>query len=200
MDASAAIDGLRRSSRISAVLMSLGAAVVLGALWFSYEQLRSLRAEIRSLESDAQRLRAQNEDLSARANAMRNDIKGLREALGASREAIVAFHQRDYGTAIEFYDQALRADPDNAYILNLKAYSLFKLKRPADAIRTQSEGIRVDPSYAWGYFDLARFQCAAGRFDAARKSIETAIESRPDLRARMDKDGEFRTLCARILN
>ena len=194
-----AMDRLERTSRISALLMALGAVVVLGALWLSYGQLRALQTEVKALESDATKLRTENRELTQRAEAMRNEIKGLREALTASRDAIVAFHQRDYGTAVALYEQALRADPDNAYLLNLKAYSLFKLRRGRDAIEVQRESIRIDPDYAWGYFDLARFQCAVGEFDAARKAIEIALEKHPELRSTMEKDGEFQRLCTPVL-
>jgi tetratricopeptide (TPR) repeat protein len=197
------IDRLERTSRISALLMALGAIVVFGALWLSYGRLRSLQAEVNSLGSEAKRLRAENIELNQRAEAMRNEIKGLREALTASRNAIVAFHQRDYNTAVALYNQALRADPNNAYLLNLKAYSLFKLKRLQDAIEVQNESIRLDPGYAWGYFDLARFKCASGDFDGARKSVEMALalarERHPGLRGAMERDGEFQRLCGPVL-
>ena len=199
MSSAAVIDRLERTSRVSAILMALGAIVVLAALWLSYGQLRALQTEVTSLESEAVQLRTQNNELRQSAEAMRNEIKGLREALTASRDAIVAFHQRDYGTAVALYDQALRADPNNAYLLNLKAYSLFKLRRLGDAIDVQRESIRVDPGYAWGFFDLARFQCATGDFGAARKSIEAALEKRAALRSTMERDGEFQKLCAPVL-
>jgi tetratricopeptide (TPR) repeat protein len=190
---------LMRTSRISALLMALGAAVVLGALCLSYDQLRALQTEVQSLESDAIQLRAENSALSEREDELRGKVKGLREALAASRSAIIAFHERDYGTAVELYDQALRADPENAYLLNLKAYALFKLERLSQAISVQKQSIKVDPDYAWGYFDLARFQCAVGEFDAARKSIEVALEKRLELRGTIDRDGEFQRLCRSIL-
>ena len=193
------MDRLKRTSLISALLMGLGAVVVLGALWFSYGQLRDQQTEAVKLLKQNTDLKQQNTELNQSAEAMRKDIKGLREALTASRDAIVAFHQRDYGVAVALYDQALRADPNNAYLLNLKAYSLVKLKRIKDAIDVQKEGIRIDPSYAWGYFDLARFQCAAEDFDAARKSIEMALEKRPEFHSTMQKDGEFQNLCGSVL-
>jgi hypothetical protein len=56
-----------------------------------------------------------------------------------------------------------------------------------------------DPEYAWGYFDLARFQCANGLFDDARRSRDTALQERPGLRAIMEKDREFAGLCGLIL-
>lgn len=199
MDNAAAMDRFERASRVSTILMVMGAIVVLAALWLSYGQLRSLQKEVRYMESKAEDLRSQNKKLGQNADTMRNEINGLREALTASRDAIVAFHQRDYGTAVALYDKALRADPNNAYLLNLKAYSLFKLKRLSEAIKVQRESIRIDQSYAWGFFDLARFQCAAGDFGAARKSINTAIEKRPALRSTMERDGEFQRLCAAAL-
>lgn len=194
-----AIDRFERASRMSAVLMALGAIIVLGALWLSYSQLRSLQADVKVLETEAVQLQIQNSELRESAETMRNEIRGLREALAASRDAIIAFHQRDYGTAVELYDQALRADPNNAYLLNLKAYSLFKLKRVSEAIDVQSESIRIDPGYAWGFFDLARFQCAASRFAEARQSINIALEKRPALYSTMETDGEFKRLCAQVL-
>jgi tetratricopeptide (TPR) repeat protein len=208
MNSSALIERLGRASRVSGLLMALGALVVAVALWLSYAQLRALQADVNSLASEATRLEKQNSDLRQDAEKMRREMAGLREALAASRYAIEAFHQRDYSTAVSFYDQALRADPSNAYLLNLKAYSLFKLNRVGEAIDVQRQSLRADPEYAWGYFDLARFQCAAGRldearragfFDDARQSIASALERRPGLRAIMAKDGEFQKLCGPVL-
>ncbi len=224
---SIALERLEKTSRTSAVLMGLGALVVMIALWFSYEKLKeiqsevrilqveaarlqsqnselssdaqALRSEVRSLQSQASELRTQNSELVDDSDALRNNVKNLREALGASRYAIIAFHQGDYQTAIVYYDQALRADPDNAYLLNLKAYSLFKLDSFQEAIETQIESIRVDPNYAWGFFDLARFHCAAGDMDAAGEAMMTALEKRPGLEDVMNNDGEFQRLCAPIL-
>ena len=199
MSSGAVLARLGRASRMSGILMALGTLVVVVAMWVSYGQLRALQAEVRSLTSEAARLQTQNAELRQAAENMRREIGGLREALEASRYAIEAFHQRDYPTAISFYDQALRADPSNAYLLNLKAYSLFKLKRLGEAIDVQQQSLRVDPQYAWGYFDLARFQCAAGSFEEARRSIEGALQRRESLGAIMAKDGEFQRLCQSIL-
>ena len=199
MNRGALIERLGRASRVSGLLMALGTLVVAVALWVSYGQLRVLQAEVGSLASEAARIQRQNADLRQEGEKMRREIGGLREALAASRYAIEAFHQRDYSMAVSLYDQALRADPNNAYLLNLKAYSLFKLKRINEAIDVQRQSLQVNPEYAWGYFDLARFQCAAGSFDEARRSIASALEKRPSLRAIMAKDGEFQTLCGRVL-
>ena len=195
MSSGALVERLGRASRMSGILMALGTLVVAAALWLSYGQLRALQARVGSLASEADRLQKQNADLRENAENMRREIGGLREALAASRYAIEAFHQRDYAKAVSYYDQALRADPNNAYLLNLKAYSLFKLKRVGEAIEVQRQSLRADPQYAWGYFDLARFQCAAGSFEEARRSRDTALEMRPGLQTIMAGDGEFQRLC-----
>lgn len=206
MNSEILIERLSRASRVSGVLMAVGTLVVAAALWLSYSQLRNLQTEVNSLSSEATRLqrqhadlRQQNADLRRDAEKMRREVEGLREALAASRYAIEAFHQRDYSTAVSLYNQALRADPNNAYLLNLKAYSLFKLKRVSEAIDTQRQSLRADPEYAWGYFDLARFECAAGSFGEGRRAIDSALEKRPALRAIMAKDGEFQRLCGPVL-
>ncbi len=199
MNSDVLVKRLGRASRMSGLLMALGTLVVAAALWVSYGQLRTLQAEISSSAKEAARLQEQDTNLRKDVESMRREIAGVREALAASRYAIEAFHQRDYSTAVSLYDQALRADPNNAYLLNLKAYSLFKLKRVSEAIEVQRQSLQADPEYGWGYFDLARFQCAVGSFDEARRSIDSALEKRPTLRAIMAKDGEFQRLCGPVL-
>jgi hypothetical protein len=65
----------------------------------------------------------------------------------------------------------------------------------------------VNPSYAWGYFDLARFQCAARQFDEANESIQKALstaekegeQGRGWMTKLMESDGEFQRLCRPVL-
>jgi tetratricopeptide (TPR) repeat protein len=206
MHNTAVLQKVKRGSQISALLMVLSAVVVLSSLFMSYSQLRDTQTEVSQLEAkvgqlknDAIRLQTQNQKLRESTEDMRIEISGLREALSASRYAIIAFHNRNYSTALDYYDQALKADPKNAYLLNLKAYTLFKLKKNTEAIEVQRQSVNVDPNYAWGYFDLARFQCSQDQFEEARSSITKALELRPDLKKKMEDDGEFKRLCKRIL-
>jgi hypothetical protein len=66
-----------------------------------------------------------------------------------------------------------------------------------EAIEGQRRSIAGDSSYAWGYFDLARFLCAAQppQMENARRAAETALSLRPDLRQIMAGDGEFQRVC-----
>jgi tetratricopeptide (TPR) repeat protein len=196
---------LERASRLSAVLMALGAAIVASALWIAASRLTTIQAEVTELEARAESLRAKNRDLEQKAidlaktsDSLSKEVTGLREALSASRDAIAAFHARDYATAVRLYGTALAADPGNAYLMNLKAYSLFKLGDLPQAIDVQQRGLQVDPGYAWGLFDLARFQCASGDKAAAAKSLSEAITKDSRFRQLAEQDGEFRRLCGSL--
>jgi tetratricopeptide (TPR) repeat protein len=198
MSSPALLDQLERSSRISAVLVVLGAAAVLGALLFSYRELQSVQLRVASLRADSTQLVSQARALRAETEQLRKEVSGVREALAASRSAIAAFHQGDYGRAVQLYDQAIKADSGNAYLLNLRAYALFKQGRLPDALAAEELSVRADSNYAWGYLDLARFQCAARHLKEARGSIDKALAVRPELHGVMTDDAEFRHLCREV--
>jgi len=201
------LESAARTSRTSAILMGLGALIVAAALWFATARLTSIQNQVSALESREQLLLSKNQDLerttqelTKSATDLGNQVSRLRQALSASRDAIAAFHAHDYSAAVSLYDTALAADPGNAYILNLKAYSLFKLGRTSDAIITQQSGVQTDPNYAWGYFDLARFQCAAGDKVAAARSLGIAVTKENRFQELAEQDGEFHRLCGNRLN
>lgn len=141
------------------------------------------------------------DELSAQVEDLKLQLAHSREAVAATRIAINAFHVGRYDDAVRTYAAALQLDPDNAYILNLQAYAVFKTGRIGDAIEIEQKSVKADPQYAWGYFDLARFLCAAKppRYEEARMAIYTALRLRPDLISYMRDDGEFKRHCKEIL-
>jgi len=179
------LDRLRKVSRRAMLLSALGAVIVMAALLIASYQLSQVEAQQKQASTALAQTRAQLEET-------RTGLARAQCALRESRSAIEAFHSGAY-------DVALRCDPQNAYLLNLKAYSLFKAGRLAAAIDAQQQSLSVDSGYAWGYFDLARFQCAARAFDKAAAARSTAIRLRPDLAEVMRSDGEFMRLCKAIL-
>jgi tetratricopeptide (TPR) repeat protein len=193
------LEYIQVASRRSAVLVLVGTIVVVASFTISAHQAareaNRARAYARQAEEEASRVR----ELRSQSKELSVQVAGLREALSASRLAIAAFHQGDYATALTYYNEALRADPNNAYLLNLRAYALFKRHRYEDALAEEVLSVRADPTYAWGYFDLARFQCALGKRDDARRSIAKALSLDLRLRDIMRTDGEFRRLCGSIV-
>jgi tetratricopeptide (TPR) repeat protein len=194
-----AVEKLQVASRRSAILVLVGTIVALVAFAFSASQASSeaKRAQVFAQEAEKEAVRV--EKLQSDSQELSKQVSGLREALSASRIAIAAFHQGDYGKALKFYDEALQADPGNAYLLNLRAYTLFKQHKYDDALATEQLSVRADPTYAWGYFDLARFQCSLGKREDARESVAKALSLNPELRDIMRDDGEFRRLCGGIV-
>jgi len=186
------LDRLRKVSRRAMLLSALGAVIVMAALLIASYQLSQVEAQQKQASTALAQTRAQLEET-------RTGLARAQCALRESRSAIEAFHSGAYDVAVGLYDEALRCDPQNAYLLNLKAYSLFKAGRLAAAIDAQQQSLSVDSGYAWGYFDLARFQCAARAFDKAAAARSTAIRLRPDLAEVMRSDGEFMRLCKAIL-
>lgn len=186
-DASA-LERLERGSKRSAVLVLVGTIAVLGALFVSTREVQRKQARLALLSAEADSLQARNDSL-------RSQIGGLREALGASRAAITAFHQGDYATAVSLYDRAIKKDSGNAYLLNLRAYALFKQHRLEDALASELLSVNADSTYAWGYFDLARFQCALGKRPEARQAIARARALDTSIATIMRMDGEFKNLC-----
>jgi Flp pilus assembly protein TadD len=169
-----------------------------------FEQRERLVKDIEKLREDEKEARAIVAELEQRAVALRNELKGAREATPVLTAAINAFHKRHYADAIVKYSEALRLNPGDPYIYNLKSYSQFKAGDFAGAIATLSRGLQLDPTYEWGYFDLARYQCAANSPDAALRTITEALAQRGQgvrtaLKFFLSQDGEFRRLCSPIL-
>lgn len=197
----AAIDlnRLRAISRRATVFSALGAAVTIGALLLAGYQLTRIEAQQKQASAALAETRFELDTTREQLTTARSSLAQAQCALRQSRLAIEAFHQQDYEVANHFYDEALRCDPKNAYLLNLKAYSLFRAGKAEGAIDTQEQSLKVDPKYAWGYFDLSRFFCAANAYDKAADARSSALKLRPDLADVMKQDGEFMRLCAPIL-
>jgi predicted Zn-dependent protease len=82
----------------------------------------------------------------------------------------------------------------------LKGYSLFKAKRLSEAEVAMRRSVEVSPSFAWGYFDLARILCSEGKSAEASSAIKMALSLRPALAQTIASDKEFSKLCQPVLN
>lgn len=199
-------EDLGRASRRAALLSLLGFVAVLAAIGYAAFQLKTLeRQRVALLDEQAVLvnqqtvLREETEEYRASLAIARTELTTARASLAAARAAINAFHAGRLEDAVRLYDEALATDPANPYLQNLRAYSLFRLGRVDAAVDGQQQSLAVDPNYAWGYFDLARFLCAASppRVEDAKEAAAKAIELRPDMRGIMQGDGEFQRVCRR---
>lgn len=192
-----ALDRLGRASRRAAGVTLLGFLAVMAAFGYAYQQLRRLERQSATLKAEQAELRMETQRYQAELQTTRDQLAKERRALQSGRAAINAFHAGNLQAALSLYDDALNSDPENAYLQNLRAYTLFRLGRVQPAIDGELRSVAIDPAYAWGYLDLARFLCAASpaKMTDARRAAEKAMELRPDLRAIMQGDGEFQRVC-----
>jgi tetratricopeptide (TPR) repeat protein len=207
-----------RSAWALLLFQFVAAAVAVGVTAWAAFQVRPLlaekerltldvgkaRAQLRELEHSSAKARLELAGLQQRLEDVRSELKGAREATPALIEGINAFHRRQYALAIARYDEALRLNPGDAYIYNLKSYSQFKARDVKGAAQTVSRSLALSPDYDWGYFDLARYQCAAGNGAAAIGTLQAAVAARGDAirdlaPVFLERDGEFRRLCSGVL-
>ena len=205
-DATLPFDHLAARSRRSAWISFLGLLVVLTSLGYGAYQLTQRTAELNAIQTDITQAKRELAARSEEVAAVRNELDATRTQLAASREAVALvtqginrYHQGSYRGAIEAYRQALGLDPKNPYIANLKGYSEFKANRLDESIASLKEAVTIDPTYAWGYFDLARVLCADKKFSEAKDAADRAVKLRPELANVMASDGEFTRLCRPIL-
>jgi tetratricopeptide (TPR) repeat protein len=207
-----------KSAWVLLLFQLAAAAIAVGATAWASFKVRPLVVEKERLEQEVEHRRDQAaalktqydkatteyESLGKQLQLLREQLTSARKSTPALTDAINAFHRRQYPRAIEKYDDALRLNPGDAYIYNLKSYSQFKSGDAPGAIGTMSKSLELDPSYAWGYFDLARFQCAAGTpIDATRTLKDAAVKQGESVKRLaslfLQQDGEFRRLCASAL-
>jgi tetratricopeptide (TPR) repeat protein len=162
--------------------------------------LKPLLAEREALKNQVISLNAQVNSLSTQVKDAQKQLNAYREALDAARTGINQYHQGNYVGAVQSYEAALHFAPHDAYLLDLKGYSLFKAGKLPEAIDSLNASVDADPKYAWGYFDLARVYCKIGNLPQAKSAAQTAIHiSRGEIRQQMASDGEFRAVCKPII-
>lgn len=215
-------DGNKRFVRSAWILLlfQLGAAAIaVGVTAWAAFQVRPLlvekerlekevnkrHAELISLKEEQETVRTESARMRRELDGLRAELRGAREATPALIEGINAFHRKDYRLAVARYNEALRLNPGDVYIYNLKSYSEYKMGDLTGAVVSMKSSLEMVPSYDWGYFDLARYQCAAGKVTDAVNTIRAAVEKRGEpVKALapvfLDGDGEFRRLCAHGLS
>ena len=208
--ASHSVRSFVRNAWVLLLFQLVAAAGAVGVTAWATLQVRPLLAEREQLTREiavamkrVETLANEEKELTRRAEVLRKELDGARMATPVLTEAINAYHARRYTEAIVKYDEALRLNPGDAYIHNLKSYSQFKAGDLAGAAQTLSRALQIDPTYDWGYFDLARYQCGASASDEALRTITDAVKTRgASVRNRIDffltQDGEFSRLCRNI--
>jgi tetratricopeptide (TPR) repeat protein len=198
--------------------------IIAGGAWvlFSYLQVVYLEKRKAELEKSVSELATEVKETERQKQDSEEVLQDFKEVASPDKTApppensappnptragIQAYRKGRYKEAVKFYDIALEQDPSNAYVWNLKGYSLFKDGQYQQSLEALRKALQIDPNYAWGYFDFARVSCAMAKsrsekayLEEASKAIRRAIELQPDLEKKMRKDSEFMGLCGELLN
>jgi hypothetical protein len=94
-------------------------------------------------------------------------------------KGVAAATARDFGRAIELYDQAIAADPSRAETYYKRANALKDLGRLDEALLSYDEAIRRKPDYAHAYCNRGYVQHRLGFLDESAASYDRAIALEP---------------------
>ncbi len=93
---------------------------------------------------------------------------------------IQCFQQSRYEEALQYFEQAARAQPANGSIENAIGLADTKLHRLEEANRHYANAIRLNPKSADPHRNLAVNELAAHDFDAAQKQLSLALAIEPE--------------------
>lgn len=129
------------------------------------------------------------EELQVSRDEARESLRRARASTPLVRDAIISYHNRRYQRAVALYDEALRLDPDNVYVLDLKSYSEYRAGLAArnlgntetaeayfdEATKTIEQALDLEPRNLNGYIQLAIYSCASDENEKAIASYQDAI-------------------------
>jgi len=138
-----------KSSKLATLLTTLGLLIVIASITYSVFELNSLEARIRLKQSELEQIKSNMDSVKIEFIKQKQQLSASRESVYFVTQGINFFHQGLYLEAVKAYNTALSLDSLNAYILNLKGYSLFKAKRYSEAVKVLHHAVEVQPDYAW---------------------------------------------------
>jgi tetratricopeptide (TPR) repeat protein len=90
------------------------------------------------------------------------------------------FENRQYVEAADLYGQLSALDPENVDLLNNLGLTLQYISRSEEALAVLTKGSSLDPGNQRIWLTLGYVNKAVGNQDAARSSLETAVQIDPD--------------------
>ena len=88
--------------------------------------------------------------------------------------------RNEFEEAIEFFDQVLEANPQNADAWNNKGVALFSMGRPEEALECYDQALAADPENLEALRNRAFVLRAMERFEEALEAYETIVYDEPE--------------------
>jgi tetratricopeptide (TPR) repeat protein len=164
----------RRNMFVSLVVLSLFVAVGCNCPM-------KTKGETPDTLSNAARMLKKQGRVAAATDCLEKALKLHPTSLMALQErAEAATMSKDYQTASQMYERALREKQDVSTINNL-AIAYSELGRQDDAIKSYERAIRLEPDEARGYYNLGTALEKVYRFKEASKAYQSALEHEPEV-------------------
>lgn len=93
-----------------------------------------------------------------------------------SRQADIAFTNKQYDTAATLYEKLLSFSPNDAEIYNNLGLTLHYLGRSDEALRRLNEGVAVDAQHQRIWLTLGYVNSQLGNIEQARTALTNAIQ------------------------
>lgn len=130
-------------------------------------------------------------DAAAAADAIPDKARA-EELKGRANEF---FKAEKFPQAIDFYTQAIEADPTNAVYFANRSFANLKVENFGYALADASKAIEADKSYLKGYYRRAAAYMSLGKYKMALKDYEGVAKVRPS-----DKDARTKfSECKKIV-
>jgi cytochrome c-type biogenesis protein CcmH/NrfG len=183
-----------RGTWVLLLVQCVVAVAVFAAITFAGFALNRITGELAQKQSELVTLRAEFTRVEGSVRDLRETLRKAHDATPLVRSAIIAFHNRRYEDAIAHYGRALELDPTNTWVRDLLSYSQYMAGRTAlrssdmasaerhfaDAVASVRQVLAENPDYIGGYVELAVYECARGRTEAAMGAYEAAIKRSED--------------------
>ncbi|XP_049812956.1 serine/threonine-protein phosphatase 5 [Schistocerca nitens] len=95
-------------------------------------------------------------------------------------EANLCFRNQDYNKAIDFYTQAIEANPNVAVYYANRSFAYLRTECFGYALTDASKAISLDKTYIKGYYRRAAAYMSLGKFKLALKDFEAVTKARPN--------------------
>ncbi|KAA8494599.1 Hsp70-Hsp90 organizing protein [Porphyridium purpureum] len=90
-----------------------------------------------------------------------------------------SFGRQDYESAIEYYTQAIRIDPQYAILYSNRSAAYMKMGRLSEARQDAACTIELRPTWSRGYWRRASVELSAGEFQAALETLDAGLLYNP---------------------
>ena len=85
------------------------------------------------------------------------------------------FQHKEYHNAIEDFNRALKANPENKRILMSRAMVWYEMKKYPEVLNDYSEVIRIDSNYIYAYYNRAMLRAEVGEKNAANRDLDKVV-------------------------